>query len=465
MLSGSAADLAASHEHITSTTALYTSLTTAVTGARTIFAATVENARNDAPITAGKVSFVIESPHRTVLGNARINKQGIASIATTDLTEIAYYRVRAEYTPSKSNISASVSAPETVKVIPVPLNVPTKTTLMSGAPVAELGQRVPLLATVEDAGTGNQVDAGKVEPITGKVAFLTDSPNPLVLGEVNLNKNNQAALSTNKLKIVGNYKIVAEFLPANNYYSVSTSAPAPVTITPATVNAPTITTLQAVPNSIETGETVTLNAAVQNKDSSLADGTVKFVTLGRRPKVLGRVASGTFGQQVSLSTDKLKKVGTYEVQAIYTPKTNRFAASMSVPVAVTVAPFTAASFLVTPLMTRGHLGEPLGFAVTALDAQKQPLTNYTGTVAFSSPTDSWTVFPPGVYVSLKISPPPPLSTGLASFMPVSYTFTPADHGTHTFVGAVKFGKAGAEKVQVTQVGNPRVVGKATFAIG
>ena len=59
------------------------------------------------------------------------------------------------------------------------------------SPSAEAGQYVPLVATVKDAGTGDAVDAGKVEPMTGTVAFVTDSPDPVVLGEVKLNKTDK----------------------------------------------------------------------------------------------------------------------------------------------------------------------------------------------------------------------------------------------------------------------------------
>ena len=59
-----------------------------------------------------------------------------------------------------------------------------------------------------------------------------------------------------------------------------------VTITPRRVNAPTVTSLQAVANTIETGEPITLNATVENADSSLPDGVVKFVTVGPPPRRL-----------------------------------------------------------------------------------------------------------------------------------------------------------------------------------
>ena len=464
MLSGTGASLATSQASISSMTVLSASLNTAVTGSKITFTATVENSSNDAPIASGKVNFVVESPQKIVLGDVKLNKQGEASISTIDLTEIADYRVKAQFTPSSPKISASVAGPVGVKVIPVPLNVPTVTTLVSGASTAEVGQHVPLVATVKDAGTGVDVDAGTVEPITGTVAFLTDSPDPVVLGEANLNKNGQASLSTNMLRNIGPYQIEAEFLPANNYFGESTSAPTPVTITPQTVNAPTVTSLQAVTNRIETGESIAFNATVQNTNSSLADGVMELVTVSRHPVVLGEDVVGTFGQQVSFATSRLKKVGTHQIEAEYLPNMNRFAESTSAPITVTVTPLTAASFRVTPLVRHGHLGEPMSFSVTALNAQKQPLTNYTGTIAFTSPTDSWTTFPRTVYISLSISAPPVQSTGLASFPNLNYTFLPSDHGTHTFIGGITFNKGGAEILKVTQANNAKVFGKTTFAI-
>jgi hypothetical protein len=52
-----------------------------------------------------------------------------------------------------------------------------------------------LSVTVKDAGTGVDINAGIVEPLTGTVAFLTAGPDPIVLGEANVN-NGQAVIST-----------------------------------------------------------------------------------------------------------------------------------------------------------------------------------------------------------------------------------------------------------------------------
>ena len=180
--------------------------------------------------------------------------------------------------------------------------------------------------------------------------------------------------------------------------------------------------------------------------------------------MVGKITVGAFDRQITFSADTLQQIGTYQVQATYVPSSGRFAGSTSAPVSVTVTPLTAVSFRVTPVVSHGDLNQPLSFEVTALDAQGQPLTDYTGTVVFTSPTDSWTILPAPAYKRLGIAEPSADSPGLATFAPASYTFTTADQGSHTFVGAVTFGKAGAETLEVTQADDPEVSGTTTFAI-
>jgi hypothetical protein len=371
------------------------------------------------------------------------------------------------------------------------MHVPTVITFQSGATSAETGQSLPLVATVSATGTARQVKAAQKETITGTIEFLTVSPRPIILAKVAINASNQgtpsilssidsafginsqpnavsvkdsAYLWTRALKTLGPYQIEARFLPANADFQASTSAPATVTIAPRTQNAPTVLGLQAPESRVETGAAVPLEVTLQNADSGLAGGVVKLTTVSPRPIVLGKISAGVFNQQISFTADKLQKVGTYQIQAVYVPGTNRFAGSTSAPVTVAVTPLTAASFRVTPVASRGALNEPMSFEVTALDAQGQPLTDYTGTVVFSSPTDSWSLLPASEYARLGIPEPSPDSPVLASFAPQSYTFTPTDHGSHTFVGAVTFGKGGAETLQVTQADDPKVRGRTTFAI-
>jgi hypothetical protein len=228
---------------------------------------------------------------------------------------------------------------------------------------------------------------------------------------------------------------------------------------------PTTTVLQTSTTSAETSQAITFTAAVENANRNIpvTSGRVKFVVDSPKRIVLAEVNLNKRGE-AGITTDKLTKVGVYVIDAVYVPHSSQTSKSLSTPITVTVNPLTASSFLVTPDVRHGHLGQAMSFTVTALNGRREPLTNYTGTIALSSPTDSWTTFPRGVYISLGISAPPPQSTGLAAFPSQNYTFTPADHGTHNFIGAVMFNKGGAEILKVTQANNAKVFGKTTFAI-
>jgi hypothetical protein len=493
LLSAAGASGAASGATVTSYTFLNTTLTTAVSGAETSFNAIVINLANDNTLSSGKVEFVATGgPRPIVLGTDNVNSQGIATLTTNLLTKLGTYSVEADYIPPNSKITKS-SASVSVNVIRQPLHVPTDVVLQTSAPRAQSGQSVPLVATVENAGTGNQVHTGSVEPISGVVTFYTKSPHPIVLGQVSFDQSKTTTssssitaalqsifglsnaqsvkvgqsggfISTNKLTAVGTYQILALFVPNNDDYTASTSAVATVKISPATRNAPTVTFLQTPTSTVESGEDIALDVTVHNASSSLAGGTVKLITVGPHPVVLGSVAVGAFDQQINFTTTGLQKPGTYQVRALYLPKSNRFGPSLSAPVTVTVTPLTAASFRVRPVVGFGQVKEPLSFTLTALDVHGQRLTNYTGTVVINSPTDSPLNLSAATYVALHIAPPSPDAPGLAQINPSSYTFTTADQGSHTFLDSVTFGKAGPESLQVIQANNSKVRGRTTFAI-
>jgi len=231
------------------------------------------------------------------------------------------------------------------------------------------------------------------------------------------------------------------------------------------VQVPTTTALAVSQTNIETAQEVTFVATVDNANHPVpvTTGKVKFVIQSPVKEVLGAIKLNKDGE-AGITTSKLDKVGVYQVTALYIPPSSGFAASAASPVHVTANPVVVSSFLITPQTREGHLGKALTVTVTALNTRKQPVTNYTGTVAFSSPTDSWTIFPTAIYRSLHVSPPSPETAGLATFDMQSYTFTPADLGTHTFVGLVEFNKGGAQTLKVAQANNPKVNSKTTFAI-
>ena len=146
-----------------------------------------------------------------------------------------------------------------------------------------------------------------------------------------------------------------------------------MTITPQTQNAPTVTSLQIPTNSVETGESIALDrnrSKLQQQPRRRDHGVCHGVPA--TPSSWAKSQLPRSASRSSIATDQLQNVGTYEIEAVYLPNTNRFAESTSAPVTVTVTPLTAASFRVTPVVRHGHLNKPMSFMVTALDAQGSP---------------------------------------------------------------------------------------------
>jgi hypothetical protein len=227
----------------------------------------------------------------------------------------------------------------------------------------------------------------------------------------------------------------------------------------------TETILQASNTTAEVGQVVFFVASVTNANTGkpVSSGRVEFFQEAPRLRLLGKVNLNKKGM-AGITTTKLTQLGTNVVVADFIPANLRAAGSESQAASVQVIPLSVGSFRVVPARPFGHTGEPSTFTVTALSPQGQPVTDYTGTVMVTSPTDSNTIFSAHVYVALHLKPPPPVTMGLATFQPQIYTFTTADHGTHTFLDGVTFNKGGAEVLKVQQQNNSRVRGFATFAI-
>ena len=386
-------------------------------------------------------------------------------------------------TTTTSNLLGAPTTPAT------PTGLPTILNLKSVASLAEAGQPIPLVASVAPGGNAKQLKASIGQTISGTIEIYTVTPRHTRLGSIAINKgasnsnnpflsalsssfgvnqvgsgsfNDTAFLTTKKLQTVGQTEVQAKFIPSNSTYRASTSDIKLLTITAKTQNAPTSTTLIAPTSNIEAGAAISFSVNVHNADSNLTSGHVQLVTVGSHPIVLGRTSIGLFDRPVGFATSKLR-VGTYEVEAVYTSGTNRFASSTSAPVMITVTPLTAVSFRVKPFRPYGYMGQPQSFTVTALGANGKALPTYTGTVGFSSPTDSWTILPLNIYQKLQIAQPVNNAPWLATFSPGVYTFTPVDHGTHRFDGAVTFNKGGMNSLVVTQANDPEVTGSTIIA--
>lgn len=85
-------------------------------------------------------------------------------------------------------------------------------------------------------------------------------------------------------------------------------------------------------------------------------------------------------------------------------------------------------------------GDAAGATLTAYDASFNVATGYTGTVHFTS-------------------------TDPAAALPADFTFSPADHGTHTFPASFSFNTPGSHVVTVTDTADPTITGSRGVAVG
>ncbi len=204
---------------------------------------------------------------------------------------------------------------------------------------------------------------------------------------------------------------------------------------------PTTTSVESSTKTTAAGQSVTLVATVNAEPHGrlVTSGRVRFSIVSPTTEVLGSSHLNQHGE-ARLTTRRLQGGDTYEIQAEFIP-TQQVIARSSASIRISVAPATATSFRITAPRYFGAPGTPLTFSVTALDRAGQPVTDYTGTVALSSPTDH-----------------------AAKLLPKQYTFTTADQGTHEFADGITFHKGGDEILKVDQVSNTKVFGEATFGI-
>jgi hypothetical protein len=137
--------------------------------------------------------------------------------------------------------------------------------------------------------------------------------------------------------------------------------------------------------------------------------------------------AGDQGSHAFTNGVTLRTVGNRTVTATDTV-TNSITGSATVNV---TAPSAATHFAIDA-PTNVSLGNPFNITVTALDANNQVVTTYTGTVHFTS-SDS------------------------AATLPADYTFTSSDHGAHFFKGTT-LRTGGTQTITVTDTGNSSVTG-------
>jgi hypothetical protein len=162
-------------------------------------------------------------------------------------------------------------------------------------------------------------------------------------------------------------------------------------------------------------------------------GTVRFSSTDSAATLPGNYTftsadqgSHTFTNEVTLRT-----TGNRTITA-----TDRATGSISGNATVNVTAASAATHFTITAPASVSLGVGFNITVTALDANNQVVTNFTGAVHFTS-------------------------SDTAAILPVDYTFTSADRGVH-FFKAVILRTGGAQTITVTDRANSSVTGTASI---
>jgi parallel beta-helix repeat protein len=258
-------------------------------------------------VPSGSVTFMAGG---TVLATANVASSGVATGVVANLSAGTYvvtavYGGSTEYTASTSNaLTLTVLA------------IDTKTSLTAAPNPAAPGQAITLAAQVSGSLTGI--------PMTGTVTFREGTA---TLGTSNVGTNGMASIGIPTL-LTGAHIITATYGGSSDY-NPSTSASVTVVVT----GIPTSVGLNASPNPVTAGQTVTLVAtAAASLGNQPPTGTMAFSdqsgVLGTAPIVAG-VATFT---TTTLST------GNHQITATLNP-TGFFAASTSAPVTEVVNDF------------------------------------------------------------------------------------------------------------------------------
>lgn len=310
----------------------------------------------------------------------------------------------------------------------IPLSPSTQNACVIVAPSQDasvIGQPVTFTATIAKAINGNP---------SGTVTF-SDGANALNTANVN---GGQATFTTSALT-VGSHVITAAY-SGDGTFSSSTSSPITQVVlsnTPSTA-APTHFSVSA-PSTATSGTafkvTVTALDASNNAVTGYT-GTVHFTSSDAQAVLSAdyTFTSGTSGDNgAHVFSVTLKTTGSQTISVTDTANASISGASSG----ITVSAGTAAQFAVSAPASE-MAGTAFNFTVTAEDQFKNTVTDYTGTVHFTS-TDSQAV------------------------LPADYTFTSADNGTHVLSATLK--SVGNQTMTATDTTNTPIAGTSnTIAV-
>jgi streptogramin lyase len=286
------------------TTALSTSVSSAVFGQTETLTATVGSATGT---PAGTVTFFDGS---TALGSATLNASGQATLTIS--LGVGVHSLTASFAATSAfaaSTSAAVSETVTQAV--------TTTVLSASTNSLVTGQSVVFTATVAAVAPGAGTPTGTVTFTDGKV----------ILGTVTLGAGGQATFTTS-FSVTGSHTITAVYNGDTNFVAGKFSSAQTVTeqVTAPAALAPTTIALAASANAVRVGQTVTFTATVSGAPGTgTPTGTITFM-VGN--VVVARVTLDATGK--AHLTGFFSVAGKYTIRAVYSGDSHFAASTQSI---------------------------------------------------------------------------------------------------------------------------------------
>ncbi|MFH1598512.1 MAG: carboxypeptidase regulatory-like domain-containing protein [Patescibacteria group bacterium] len=185
----------------------------------------------------------------------------------------------------------------------------------------------------------------------------------------------------------------------------------------------------------QVGDDITITSSVvKDAYNNLVSGVTVTFSITKPDSTVATLTGITNSSGIATATlpgAQTSSAGTYAVTAAASNMTT--GAATTFEITSLVGPPVATHLKVEGITDPIEAGAFSQVIVTALDSNNQVVTNYTGTISFSSDCSN-------------------------NFLPANYTFTSSDSGIHTFSDSVAFLRAGVCAVTAADVTHPSISG-------
>jgi hypothetical protein len=395
------------------TTVVTSSANPSVFGQAVTFTATVSAGSANGGTPTGTIQFQIDG---TNFGSPVSLTNGVATSTAASSLSAATHAITAIYSGDAMFAASTGTLNQIVN------QASTLTTLASSINPSGFGQAVTFTAMI----TANPPGGGTP---TGSVQFVIDGTN--FGSPVNLSGGVASTTATGGLS-TGDHTIQAVYSGDANF-STSTGS-----LTQTVNQTAGVVIISGFPSPTTAGVPGTFTVTVQDASGNTVSGYLGTIHFTSSDSLASLPADYTFtaaDNGVHTFSAVFETAGSQSLTA-----TDTVGGFTGTQAGIAVIPAAADHLLVTPSVSATVAGAPFDITVTVQDAYNNTVSDYTGTVMFSS------------------------ADPYGASLPSAYSFSPADGGVHTFLGAVTLYTAGTWAVTALDTTNPALTGTVLIAV-